>query len=191
MRKYNGRKKGFTLRVFLSAIILIAILVLIVWPKYKLLVAKSQVLTYMPMIQTIAQAQEAYHEKNGKYVADLRELDVNLEGCTMDESYPFSGNQYRCGNTILIDNAIVSNQLADTTPRGWVAITYCPHANTNFDTCRLRRHAIISNYYQRNQSLYNSGAEYAGKKTCWYYTSFGEKLCASLAGVLDAYGLAR
>ena len=181
MKKNFIFKSGFTLVELLALVVIISAVASFLLPRYKLAKAKAQLLHYGQLVEEIAKQQEVYYAHTGKYATDVRGLDIPFADCVMDDSYEFKGNQYRCGKNIFIDNGVTTNRDPHPLSRGWVSANFCPNANKNFDTCRLKRKAHIVHYFQK------ASTEYNGKKACGYYTPFGKKLCQSVENVVDFY----
>lgn len=71
-------KGGFTLIELLVVVLIIGILAAVAVPQYQKAVMKARVMSLVPLIQTIVNAQQVYFMANGKYAADFSELDVQM-----------------------------------------------------------------------------------------------------------------
>ena len=74
----GGAYKGFTLIELLVVVLIIGILVAVALPQYKLAVTKSRVSIYLPLLKSIADAEEAYYLSAGEYTAYPTNLDVDI-----------------------------------------------------------------------------------------------------------------
>ena len=161
-------KTGFTLIELLVVVLIIGILAAIAVPQYKLAVDKTRLKTYMPIVRSLADAQELFYVANGRYASrDEREaLELSFPSdCTADSSY---NNLLNCGNHVSF--GIYSDSLA---------IFYCmndssPCRHNNYDVALLKRY--------ENQPAGGQFEDTAGKWGCSYqnYNTYEEKLCKAL-----------
>ncbi len=164
---------GFTLIELLVVVLIIAILAAVAVPQYKLAVAKSQISSVLPAMQSIVNAQEVYYLANGKYAEHIEDLDTDLTSCTKRSFYT-AEEMFICGSNILLDMATLSGDAR-------MMFYYCPGHNTEWVECRDNRDIVLIIYLQHQPE---GTEEKANKRICGVVnqSKLGQKICNSLSG---------
>lgn len=69
---------GFTLIELLVVVLIIGILSAVALPQYERAVMKTRVMSLMPMLRAINDAQQRYYMANGTYTISFDDLDISL-----------------------------------------------------------------------------------------------------------------
>ena len=163
-RFWPSKRPGFTLIELLIVVLIIGVLAAVALPQYQLAVAKSRVSAMLPLVKSMAAANEMYYMENGCYAAgnDVKRLNLEVPAfCNF-----MSNNHWSCGTDFMID---FSNQRR-------IILNYCPGMDGTLSGCVNKRELVVEKYYQKSDHESN-----AGKWGCGGETPLGRKICNSLA----------
>ncbi len=153
---------GFTLIELLVVVVIIGILAAVAVPKYQLAVAKSRVSAYLPLVKSMANANEVYYMENGHYA--VSSYTQNL-GIRMPAECRYNGNNtYTCGTDFLLN---FSNQSG-------LYLHYCPGNSFHYTNCMEHNNCNIEYYYAYGSTPRKK------QLTCAAKTPLGTKICNSL-----------
>ncbi len=124
-----GQLGGFTLIELLVVVLIIGILAAVALPQYRIAVAKARLMSMLPIVRSLADAQDRYYLANGKYAEKLDELDITLPsgGTVSDFTMNSKGGQkitYPNGDIYAVyggkDSPTVYGYNLDKMTHGWL-----------------------------------------------------------------------
>ncbi len=173
----DGRK-GFTLIELLVVVLIIGILAAVAVPQYRVAVAKSRLSTIMPLLKSIATAQEIYYLNNGQYTADVKNLDVQMSAeCVnfaSEEEPVVQSSLFRCGKDFTLQ----------VYAPGILRANFCPGNNATETSCGNNRDLQISLFL-----LHSPDSRYSGKWFCEIKNSsaLGQRICSGMGKLNPHY----
>ena len=73
-----GKNAGFTLIELLVVVLIIGILAAVALPQYQVAVGKTRVMSLLPLLRAISDAEYLYFMANGNYSLDFTDLDISM-----------------------------------------------------------------------------------------------------------------
>ena len=73
-----GKNAGFTLIELLVVVLIIGILAAVALPQYQVAVGKTRVMSLLPLLRAISDAENLYFMANGNYTLDFTDLDISM-----------------------------------------------------------------------------------------------------------------
>ena len=157
------RHSGFTLIELLVVVLIIGILAAIALPQYEKAVEKTRISTMIPLLKSIAQANEIYYIENGSYTPNIENLSIAMPADCNKITGGDLGQLWSCGKDFILDNS--SNE---------TIISYCPGKNNTYSSCRSDRDLWL---LVRHQHTTNTSP---GEWLCSGATTKGLALCKAL-----------
>ncbi len=84
---------GFTLIELLVVVLIIGILAAVALPQYQFMVKKSSIAAQLPVLRSIAQANERFYLEHGYYTTNWDDLDVRIPAESISCNNPRPGQQ--------------------------------------------------------------------------------------------------
>ncbi len=158
-------EKAFTLIELLVVVLIIGILAAVALPQYKVAVVKSRTAAMLPMMRSIADAQENYYLANNAYSRDPSVFDIDMPASC--HAAATGATSYVCGDNFVFDFGGMNQSME---------LLYCPGHATGYTVCTAASDFEIWKYYQHT----SANASVLGKWLCVSHTTLGQKICHSL-----------
>ena len=113
-----SNKKAFTLIELLVVVLIIGILAAVALPQYRVAVLKTRVMSLVPIMRAIEDAQQIYNWSNGSFATSLDKLDIELPAGGSWENDTHKKMNYQ-GFSCRLSNegdSIFCNNLSDEAP---------------------------------------------------------------------------
>ena len=78
MKKVTKNKRAFTLIELLVVVLIIGILAAVAVPQYQKAVEKSRIVSALPLLKAVYNAQQVYYLANGEYATSAEQLDIDF-----------------------------------------------------------------------------------------------------------------
>ncbi len=155
------QRGGFTLIELLVVVLIIGILAAVAVPQYQKAVVRSRLATMLPVLKSIAEAEDVYYLANGVYTIDARELSLEMPA---DCQAVANQQMWSCGS-FLVDLAALSNRS--------IIASYCPGHTGSYTDCASVRDFTLFFPLQHSSS---------SQKECVVgnNSTLGTKICATL-----------
>ena len=111
---FSFSRAGFTLMELLVVVLIIGILAAVALPQYRRAVVKARTARVLPLLRSLAEAEERFYMANGYYASDLADLDVAVSDIKLPDG--------KGVNWQIVENESVSasyNYLVDMPPVGY------------------------------------------------------------------------
>ncbi len=130
-----SRLGGFTLIELLVVVLIIGILAAVAVPQYQLAVDKSKFTSYIPLVEAVEQAQDAYYLANGQYATSFDQLDMQIpQSFTIKLPESMGGDCWKDGATVICTNQCYSYLAPWGTQAAIYFRTYA-HSSSNRKLC--------------------------------------------------------
>lgn len=113
----------------LVVVLIIGILAAIAFPQYQKAVLKSRLSLVQITARNIHDALQSYYMANGKYPADLLELDISFPGGSYGSNNTLSFKKYTCTYFPIGGAPSVSPSVYCRVPVYWIGIRYMLREN--------------------------------------------------------------
>ncbi len=174
--------RGFTLIELLVVVLIIGILASIAVPQYQKAVHRARINSYMPLIRSLAEAQEMYYMANGRYSRDIEELAVNYPSECVKNFY--DNGDMQCDNNVELAVFYDYNSRPDY-PLA-IGMIYCYDGSRPCGYKPGENHDI--QIYKALQNLYEGNVieRWAGKWSC-SCSDPNDKFCKKLCVPINEY----